>query len=613
MAFRYSDGVAGKMTVIQRISREGANTVGLMRWGLRFGRKLGSMAPGPTVAVVVTTIVAQVAFIIAFFLPVKILFLLEGTRVPRYFPDFLLDYPRNDLIVYMASIALGSFVIYSLLRRVKDALVDRGAQRVVAATKKLDVVRNQDRQVRRAYAAYSTVLANVFFIALSVVLLFFIYRLVFFVLVGLLAAVVVMFVVISTRGDRFRQNFLDRVGEFFRVTSNIGFLIVFVTILADYLTGGGPNLIIALISILFARQSLSKLPRVAKSVLTLFGKRNTLDALFAKGQPLVAVDSLKKNGFARVVVESAWEAFAAEILNQLDPGDNRQVVSVHWSESSRYRVNDFLVSTDDGSRQETLIVRVFHPRAALQAKREHQILTAGIEGLPAPPLEGVAEHDGLLVHVLNVTGFQPHSGDKTAASEAVLGQLLRLEPPAPFITTYTRSTPLRIDTISRKGLTRAATVAKKSGWDIPDQCLERIREDIGVISRQPLMITNRNVGHVNTWIDQSGQCVLVHWGQWSLSYVGEQRPPSRRSDVTFSDTLQGSGRSSGDAGESEPTVARAQLLSAFAVDLQNKEFGLAAKKLQRLCRGETGGVRVGVVGDDDDDDSDEDDDEETPE
>lgn len=592
------------------LSGEWSNLLGFLGWVIRFGRKIGAVARSQTILVVAVSIAAQLSFIIAFFLPVKILFLLEGTRVPRFFPRALLEMDRDQLIIYMAITALVAFVLYSVFDRLTKVLVEQGSQKVISYARKMDIVRNQEEKIRRAYRAFSTSLANLVFLLLSLTVLALIYRLVFFVVLALFAVLAVVFLVVAMKGDHYRQLFLRRVSKIFTALSNIGFLVVFTAILTDYLSGGGPNLIIALISILFARRSLSKLPSVARSMLSLFGKRNLLDALFIKGQPLVKAETLKKNPFSRLLVGREWDAVVSDVVQQIRLPVSYAVESVTWSPSSKTGITDLRVEASVGDDQKVFVARFFHPRKNLSARRERLILTSGLKNLPAPVFIGAGEVDTLECHLLDVTGLSPCPGPWEKSHDTALKALLSVPPPREFVKNYRRSAPLLLDTITEKGVERAKKVAARAGHRIPSACIDDIFRDINFASKQPVAFTNPDVEPSSLWFTGDGEPVLLHWGSWSLRPIGAQRPKTISPHGSFADVIAFAERkpAPGDSSEA-PSVGRVALMSAFAKDLRRKEYGLAGQKLVRLCNKEvlSGSVTEDEAGEDSDDNEEEED------
>lgn len=87
-----------------------ADILGVLRWSLSLGAKFSRVVPFLTLAIVILTLVAQIASLLSFFLPLKMIILLGSEGMPRYFPAAFAQLDRDGI---------GSMDMHSLKRSVR--------------------------------------------------------------------------------------------------------------------------------------------------------------------------------------------------------------------------------------------------------------------------------------------------------------------------------------------------------------------------------------------------------------------------------------------------------------------------------------------------------------
>jgi hypothetical protein len=88
-----------------------SNVRDFQRWLWRYFFEVLSFRPGMSCGIISVSLIVHLASIAAFFLPIKILFLLGDDRVPRYFPDALVGMDRDLLILWMVALVGFSLLI----------------------------------------------------------------------------------------------------------------------------------------------------------------------------------------------------------------------------------------------------------------------------------------------------------------------------------------------------------------------------------------------------------------------------------------------------------------------------------------------------------------------
>jgi hypothetical protein len=114
-----------------------SNLRGAMRWVFSLGRRLISVVPVLTLYSVAATLVSQLALLLAFVLPLKVILLLGSEGIPRYFPEQFRAFDRESLILALSALALVLYVVHLFAERLIGVCVAGGSRKLLLRSRKM--------------------------------------------------------------------------------------------------------------------------------------------------------------------------------------------------------------------------------------------------------------------------------------------------------------------------------------------------------------------------------------------------------------------------------------------------------------------------------------------
>lgn len=495
-----------------------------LRWTISIGAKFVRIVPGATALVVLATLVSQVAMLLAFFLPLKVVILLGSTRTPRYFPPQLLDMDRDTLVLALSVGAIGAYLLHLLAERAVRVGASYGARRLVERSRKLVLFEDQDRWAMRSYQLYSRALASGIFVALSILVLLLIYPSIA-ALVGVYTTVVAAILLAACRGGSgVRERLLEMLKPILATVSAVGFLLAFAWLVADFLLWTPPGLIPAIIAVLLVRQMFTRGTRMIQDITALYARRISLNALFFSKQVLLPDHGDLQRGIWPLLAREAREEWIGPALAEVLEAGARTVplARTHWHQSGIGGVAEFAV-TLAGDESRSCLLRLFDENRGALAMHEATLLAAmSNERFPTPPFLGATQVGRFHCHVFDLPGGgRIARAEARAAVQAVVDRLVAVEPPKALVKRYSRTHPYLWQRFDKNLFNRLGLAAEEPEQRDALQALEAEWEGIIANLRAlPLVIINPDIGAHTVLNDDEGEAVASYWGRWRLEPVG---------------------------------------------------------------------------------------------
>ena len=538
-----------------------------LHWSLQLGARFLREAPGGTTLVVLATLVSQVAMLLAFFLPLKVVILLGREQVPDYFPGTLAAIDRGVLIGWLTLATVVAFGVFLLAERLIRFGADQGARRILERSQKVVLFENQDAIATRAYRRYAVIPAGLVFVVLAMGVLGWLYPSVL-ALVAAFVLVVLGLVVFGSRvSGRLYQKVLAPPKAWLPGAAQLGFLLVFVWLVGDYLYRDPPGLLAAIIALLLARQMLNRLAGIATSLVSLNNERPRLDALFFHHQVFQRPRHRRGQGLWSLLEETARNDWIPQVLQELDDAPGR-VCGAEWWQT---RVPDVMaIHCVMEAPWDPRLIKVFDRNRSGEARHEASLLADAPEGLPAPVWIGATTVDGFSCHVLRLppdtqqlaerldptpadARNPPDSAESGESGEEAEGpdlverarwfreSMLVVEPPAELAGRYARSRPLLWQRLDRVMLERVRLVADAAGRDCIDDLLADFEAVVERVRSLPWVFVNRQL-NAETLATAGEHVIALHWGRWGLETLGTGWPLSALEPDALAALLVDAGR-----------------------------------------------------------------------
>ncbi|WP_139195544.1 hypothetical protein [Halomonas daqiaonensis] len=477
------------------------------------------------------TLVSQFAKLLAFFLPLKVIILIGSTGIPHYFPDAWAAFDRDFLVVALSFTTLLFYLVHLLAERLLGATAAKGAAGVVERSRKLALFSNQDEVASQAYKKLAAGLATGVLTALLGVLFAILYPAFLAVMVAYVVGVSAVISLVTQKQPERRVKLQENAKNLIGLLSGGGFLLLFAFMVTDFLLWEGVSFMVAIISLLLSRQLLNRVESMIKDALWLHDKRLQINAIFFTGHRL---ETGPENPRHRKLWELLTLVDRPERLIPLLEHVSGTALTVDSTLTCRWRQSgliDILVFDVElrvpGSEPQGFLLKVFDSRHKKAALNEAELLASATgRALPAPELRGVDQLERFDVHLLRFPAGMRVSRD--AASNQLADRLVRcwqVVPGKNLVDRYRRSHPFLHQRFSSRMLERLAAVAADSTQRAQvDQLARRFDALLAELGKLPLVVINPGVPRELTFVTDSSELQLAHWGNWTLEPVGADFP-----------------------------------------------------------------------------------------
>jgi hypothetical protein len=497
-----------------------ADSANVVRWVLALGGKFLRIVPGTTTIVIAATLVSQLAMLLAYLLPLKVLILLGSDGVPSYFPDFLASFDHRTLVVALGTAAGVCYLLHLLAERIIDAGSDQGAKRLLAHGRKMILFEDQDEIAARSYRRYAHALACGVFVLLAFGLLIWVYpRLAMFAVTYILVAI--LFFVLGNRWSASLAARLRNPRKPVFAASGLGFLCAFVWMVADFLGDTPPAFFSALIGLLLCRQLFSRTADAAVEITNLYAQRVNLNALFFHRQVLLRTPEEIAGIWALFVPERRTE-WVVPVVSELAEIPASATVETRWQQTGIRNVLALEVGTEPEEPSRWLL-RLYDASCSSQAINAATLLGAMPAGvLPTPVFLGATTVDDFHCHAFRWSGLERiPPAEVGAAVSNIMKRMLEVEPPPDLVARYGRSHPYLWQRLDRSLFTRLLLVAEGAEQRKQIGDLDASWDEIcRVLQMLPLVLINPELNAETLRYEGEGEPVAVHWGRWSLDPLG---------------------------------------------------------------------------------------------
>ncbi|TDA95479.1 hypothetical protein [Halomonas marinisediminis] len=508
------------------------------RWGLSLGLKFLKVVPFMTMTIVILTILSQIATLLSFFLPLKIVILLGSDGVPMYFPPSFSKVDRDILIIALSIATIGFFLLQILLEKIIQVVTNKATLCLLKRSHKMTLFENQEEIAEASYQRYSRALASGVFVLLSLLLLLFIYSEMVLVLTSYILIMSIILVAVCEFFEGAKEVLANSLSSSLRLMGGVGFFVSFAFLVVDFVYLTPPVVIFSIISLLLSRQVLNRVVKFVLDIAALYRQKTKLNAIFFHGKSLQTEQSVKRRSVWDLLEfseRSYWVSIAlSEVLETLvDPKE----VQAEWLQSTISNVAMLKVSYYKNSDLEYYLIKIYEVNRTSFALHESTLLASQQNNIPAFLWIGGAKIAKFYCSVYEFRpGKIPSPIETRQKIENVRLQLLKVELNESLVNLYTRSKPFLWQRVNEAFLKKLY-----SGVDGPEQLalvdeLFLIINEINArLSRLPLILVNQDVNRESLWIpDGDDDAILLNWGRWSIEPIGASWPHDSESlDTLF--------------------------------------------------------------------------------
>lgn len=222
-------------------------------------------------------IASQVCLMVATALPLKIILMMSSDRVPKYFPSFMAEFDRNEVIYLLTVASILFWVIFALIGLLASRVSTVASNKMTLKNEELSNLGKQRKRAADAYRSYVKSISDIVFSIIAIVGIMFLYPAI--AVVCIVYFIVVKFLLIvfySLKSSKKLSEIKQNISKVMVAAGNVGFLTVFLYMIYDFSNGTMPGLLYALIAVILSRQLLRSYTRALAAILRLYGYGNRL-------------------------------------------------------------------------------------------------------------------------------------------------------------------------------------------------------------------------------------------------------------------------------------------------------------------------------------------------
>ncbi|ERI50953.1 hypothetical protein N878_01550 [Pseudomonas sp. EGD-AK9] len=555
-----------------------------VRWLMSLSRRLIGVVPGYTLFSVAATLFSQLALLLAFVLPLKVILLLGADGIPRYFPDQFKVFDRQSLILALSGLAMLLFLVHLLAERLIGQCIVAGSGKLLSRSRKMVLFENQDEMAAKAYQRFSRGLASLVFLLFFIPLLFWLNSYLAWVFIAYLLVSVAGSLLLAALLPTFQARLTNAGGQIAALLAGVGFLLCFGYMVAEFLWLQAPSVLVAVVCLLLLRQLFRHSVSFVNDALALVERRRQLSALFFHGQRLIEAPRHGFDGVWSLIESATRDEWLRRALGDVT---SRSLVikAVRWLQLGVADVVAYRVVACEDGKEDCFLVKVYENNRSAMAKHEATLLV-GQANLPTLGLLGVTDVGGRFhCHVFALDSARQALGKKwPVRCEVARSALLACAPNEELKALYRRSKACLVQRMERDVLRRMRCLL-----DSPaqleellrfEESFDRIRELIGGL---PMVIVNPDIRRGLVMLDDYSRVLVCHWARWSLEPIGSGWPIDERAMKVLAEAHEAAAAQRSDmAGVRVAQLKLAALLFAFERSCKQQDYHGAADLLGRI-------------------------------
>lgn len=556
-----------------------------LRWNASLGVKFLRVVPYSTLAIVLLTLVSQIAMLLASFLPLKVIIMLGSDGIPRYFPSFLAALERDVLIGVLSAGTVGFFLVYLVAEKMIEGVTQYAATRLLAKSQKMVLFENQEALAASSYQRYSRALASGVFAGLAFLGLGWFYPEMSLIMLGYFAFILLLLWQGARYSTGVRERLESRLVQLMNVAALTGFFVAFGYLVIDFVFFNPPGVIIALVSFLLIRQAMQRAASMIADLTLLYRQKPKLNALFFHGQVFQPLQIDPKKSLWPLLMPDARQLWVADVLNAV-AGEASGTLKTSWHQLGNPSVVGLRALRGD----QQFLLKLYESNRSSLALHEADLMTELPKHLPSARWLGTVpvEKFHCLVYQLP-PGERPELPKVGIQAQQLRDALLATSPRPEVVQRYMRSKAMlwqRLDQEALERLELAVTIAdQQHSLAVLQAQLPLLRK---LLEALPLTVLNIEMNQDTIWIPaveegKIAEPILLSWGVWTLEPIGAGWPEAENFLVKLEDALlAGAAKRSELTNIKKEQVELAALTFALERECNRQRYNQALELIPRI-------------------------------
>ena len=510
--------------------RESSTFIG---WYSAVMGRLTRVRPVTTITLVLSSVISQLARMLARLLPLQVILLAGSNGVPHYFEPFLAPDHKTIGLVVLTAATVVCIAANLILDAIADKLSETGSRQVVEEANDI-VVTDQIQQARASYVratgiAGDLVLPTVCFIVIGFIDIW--------LLLVLFASFLVAFVFTAwaLRGNLYEVHrpFASFIRSdpraYLSVLSILSFIIGFLFLLVPFLTGSDANVVLAMVAVTFLRRCLGSLSSAFSSAAKFGQRAHEVNALVFRQHRTLRAERPESRTLREMFARPQRHTQAKRELSRLDRGATS--IQTQWYDPLN-GVPSFSIDAIDASGVHSRYVERIFSRANISKLDSEEFLFRHVprEALFAPEFLTRFENMPFECQISELGGLArpvpPHSWSEVQV--AIVEALWSLKPPGALVDAYRASHTQLHERLDVELFNRVSiAISSERDEQAFGSFIAGLPQILADLRALPLYIGNAGIELRNVLQRETGEPLILNWSRWSIEPFGTGQLPAR--------------------------------------------------------------------------------------
>lgn len=497
-------------------------------WFAQVMRTFLQVHPWITAGVVAMAVASRMAYVLATFMPFKVVLLAGSSGVPRYFQFFMAPEHKGAWIIVLAVGTVVCYITSVVLDALTERLSETGSAKVLQEAEVIPFLNKQQDVARGYYAKLCRITADAIFILAGLLAGLIVNYWLFIVVISLICLLFVVSAILLKTSDYIHPKaaavyIQNNLGNYVKTLTSIAFLISFLFLLILFLVFGYANVLGAILSIVIIRQTLTALTAIVKDAVSLGKAQHQINALTFRDVQFQQKENPIEKTHRELFHKHNRQELVRQELDRVTKPPSKLEVS--WMDSSIPGVDTFLIAGQSNPSGDThyLLQQVFPPKQ--HQRLDHELFL--FQHIPRRQLMAPEQVSLFFAGPFQCqicyygTGIPVPSAEWPDTELNLIEHIWSCPPPEELVRVYSASTPRLFDRISDEFVQKLDIAVDTDG---EKDAMQRFFSQLPKIRKRlqslPLYVYNPDLNLNNVVCGGENGHLILTWTRWSLEPLG---------------------------------------------------------------------------------------------
>jgi len=489
-----------------------------LEWFQSIGKKFFTIVPKNSFKSIMLILISEVSFLIAFLVPIKILMLMGGNSLNKYFLVYIENYGYDIVVLLLSFLSILFYIIHLYCEKYIKKISYESSSLLLEKSAKINIYENQSEIAFNLYGRFIKTLSSLIYVVLSFIVLFIIYQYIFKILLFLpLVYMLIFYIVYSIQPKLDIQKYINNIAS---LISGSSFLIIFLFIIIDFLYYTPPNLLITIITFILARQISTQFSKILLNINYLLKNRVILNTLFYHSHKLNTTLVEDNNEFLDILLPKNRKNWLRNILMEIDL--EIQTFKIIWKDNILVDVISFEVHSLDDKQiiKNKYFIKLYNKNKTKFAKNEAMLLSYS-HNLPSMKILLSTKVNNFICNIFMYRReIHPKSTVLSSLEQKLKTRLLITKLNEECILQYQRSHQLLYERLNDTFIKRLKLVDNGKYSEVIELFSNKLDGIRIILEKLPLTIINPNINKNFILVDKSDKPILLDWSNCTIEPMG---------------------------------------------------------------------------------------------